>query len=249
MDLIKAKLFLEKINREMSRMQADQDQIAPIDIDILKSYVRDLYDACSSQSTNVAPSQPRITPSGPKTIEVKEEKVPEPVRFTPERTVVAPKPISKPELVARPIVETQPTPPPVKLEPQPPPERIQEIIEQPKPPPVAVAQKPVTVSKKLAALFHLPEAKELSEKLARAPISDLRKHITLNDRLQWPKALFGGEMQAFDGALDQLNGMASFEEAKQYLIDQFAEKHNWAHDETEDIATAFILLVGRRFGV
>lgn len=267
MDLVKAKLFIEKINREMQRMQADPDNIARIDIDIFKNYVRELYETClddaaSAQPVTVAPKVIRQAVSGPKTIEVKEEsKASEPIRFSPERVVVAPQSVAQPEPVKKETPKVE-APKPEAPKPQPTEPLIHEPImpvQQPvvvfdvskHEPPAPSAQPtpvaPVTASKKVLGLFDLPEAKELSQKLARSPISDLKGYITLNDRLQWPKMLFGGEMAAFDRAIDQLNQFSHFDEAKSYLINNFAEKNAWADDAKIDIAHQFIILVSRRY--
>ena len=45
MDLLKAKIYLDKLNREFARMLKDPDNIPRIDVDITQSYIRELYDA------------------------------------------------------------------------------------------------------------------------------------------------------------------------------------------------------------
>jgi hypothetical protein len=266
MDFNKAKLFLDKINREMSRMQTDQGQVAQIDVDILKSYIRDLYDVCLDESKlqqNVQQTRTYAQPTGPKTIAVTEEpKRAEPVRFTPERTPLAPpKPApeaAKPEPViaqpqqrverVEPVVAPAPRPEPVVAapKPEPAPQSVREVVEaEPAPAP---SQRSGSASRKVLALFNLPEAKEISEKLARSPLADIKKGITLNDRLQWPSMLFGGDTAAFDAALNQINSLSSYDEAKDYLIEHFAERFDWANEHKDEVSLAFILLVGRRFG-
>jgi len=48
MDLLKTKIFLDKLNREFARLSKDPENIVRIDVDIMASYVRDLYDALLS---------------------------------------------------------------------------------------------------------------------------------------------------------------------------------------------------------
>lgn len=250
MDFIKAQLFLDKINREMSRMQASPTQVAQIDIDILKNYIRELYDVCNddSKTHQFAPRQEKqVAPAGPKTLPVTEDvKRPEPVRFSPERAPIMVKPTPV-EVIPGPVKVPQPTPEPVKpvvvevqaVEPEP----------TPAPPPVQAAPKSTgVVSKKVAALFVLPEAKEISERLSRSPLTDIKKGMTLNDRLQLPSALFGGDQGAFDEAIDRVNRAASFEDAKDYL-QGIAEKNDWSHASKEHVAQSFVVLVGRRFSL
>ena len=68
MDLQKTKIYLDKLNREFARMDKDPDNIMRIDMDIMASYVRELYDAILSpdpghaakhESTLRKPSLPR----------------------------------------------------------------------------------------------------------------------------------------------------------------------------------------------
>ena len=58
MDLQKAKIFLEKINREFTLMQRDPETISSIDVDILRQYIRDFYDAVLSEKTSVLVNTP-----------------------------------------------------------------------------------------------------------------------------------------------------------------------------------------------
>ncbi len=245
MDFNKAQLFLDKITREFNRMKADPTEVAQIDVDVLKNYIRELYDTCLDTNT---PQQPPLqvrpqkvaTGSGPKTIAVHEEpKKVEPVRFTPERVTLTPKP-------AEPVKEVEP-PAPVIVRKEEPPAPV--IVEPPTPAatPAPQSKASATVSRKVAALFDLPEAKEISEKLARAPISDVKKAMTLNDRLQWLKVLFGGDVAAFDAAIERVNQSPNYEAASAFLIEHFAERYDWANAQKQDVAHAFILLVGRRF--
>ena len=50
MDFQKAKIYLDKLNREFTRMSKDQENTIRIDVDIMASYIRELYDAILSES-------------------------------------------------------------------------------------------------------------------------------------------------------------------------------------------------------
>ena len=54
MDLQKTKIYLDKLNREFARMAKDPENIVRLDVDIMASYIRELYDALYSAD------QPRI---------------------------------------------------------------------------------------------------------------------------------------------------------------------------------------------
>ena len=55
MDLLKTKVYLDKLNREFIRLGKDPENIARIDIDIMASYVRELYDAILSDAHTTTP--------------------------------------------------------------------------------------------------------------------------------------------------------------------------------------------------
>jgi hypothetical protein len=265
MDFQKAQLFLDKINREMSRMQSAPNQIAQIDIDLFKNYIRELYDVCTDDAkphTFPQRTERVATVSGPKTISVTEEesKKAEPIKFTPERAVVAPaqpqppKPAVTVAAAPTPIVEAikapiEPSKPVERIleKPTPPPTPVEEVVYTPAPAPQPAPARSMTASRKVQALFNLPEAKEISEKLARSPLTDIKKGMNLNDRLQWPTALFGGDQGLFEQAVERVNIASSFEDAAAFLAD-IAEQNDWANSHKDDVAHSFILLVGRRFG-
>ncbi|MBU6341312.1 MAG: hypothetical protein KGS48_07460, partial [Bacteroidetes bacterium] len=60
MDLLKSKIYIDKLNREFTRMSKDPENIARIDVDIMLSYVRELYDALLSDAapTTALPKEP-----------------------------------------------------------------------------------------------------------------------------------------------------------------------------------------------
>jgi hypothetical protein len=267
MDFNQAQHYLDKINGAMMRLKSAHDQIAQIDIDILKTDIRGLYEACGNQlSQQPTPTRTEkvATLAGPKTIQVQEEPVREakkvePMHFSPERVPVqaAPVPLEikavRPEPVAQPTVQPvaqtiarmpEPVVPPVVVE------RAPVVVETPKEPLPPAKNNPSSAqaSRAVLALFNLPEAKEVSERLARSPIQDVTKGISLNDKLHWPKALFDNDKGVFDHTLEQINRCANFEEAKAILVD-IAVRNDWANEHKDDTAHAFILHTARRFGM
>ena len=228
MDFQKSKIYLDKLNREFARMNKDQENTVRIDVDIMASYIRELYDAILSDSdAYVAPKVEHA-----------------PVRHTHRPQVVAPAvEIAPPP----PVVAYVPPPPP------PPPAREEPPAPPPPPPPPVEVPRPVQVSPAAAAptglevLFEEKQAKELAEKLAETPIADLKKAIPLNDRLLYTRELFAGDGKAFEDALASLNSFGNFEEARDYLVQYCAVYYTWTDKKRLDTAKAFVKLVRRRY--
>jgi hypothetical protein len=79
------------------------------------------------------------------------------------------------------------------------------------------------------------------EETLLAPIADLSKGIGLNDKFLFAKELFDGKAQHFEKTIIRINSMKSFEEASQYIKDNFSWKEN------SSVVKHFITLVRRRF--
>lgn len=249
MDLLKAKIYLDKINREFARMGKDPDNIARIDVDIMMSYVREFYDAFLEEKTGPAMTAPVPKSETP----VANRPVAAPPAETP-----APKPAEPPPAPPAPA-----PPPPVVVEPPPvvivrPPEAPPPVVEE-KPsiasaPPAAEPNRPsvahhghLQVPPEAEALFEQKQAKELSEKLSELPIADLRKAIALNDRLLLTRELFGGDSQAFDTTIGTVNSFSSFDQARHYLLENCVMRYQWTEKKHLETAKNFIKLVRRRF--
>lgn len=268
MDLQKAKIFLDKINREFGVMQRDPENISTIDVDILRQYIRDFYDAVLSEKTTVLTHSPAPQPAR-QAAESPAPKSNRPIGFNPERNVPKPAPIYEEEKryadQPKPMVEEVIRPaeqpvfeveapaarapePPVRQ--APPPEPVYqptiEKITEPAPPPTPKAPS-VEVSSEMLALFEFKAAKELSDKLSELPIADLKKALSLNDRLLMTRELFGGDGKMLEATISTLNSLGSFEEAKSYLIQFCAERYSWAEKVRIEHARTFIKLVRRRF--
>jgi len=242
MDLLKTKIYLDKLNREFARLSKDPDNIGRIDVDIVASYVRQLYDAVLSDAT-------AATPAG------------RPETAAPTRRPAAPRPPQMEAPAPRPAIPMPPPPPPMVVpepvrEPPPPtaaqPPRVMEEKPAPAAPsePEVVYIKTPTVpafSAEAEALFEEKQARELSEKLSELPIADLKKAIALNDRLLLTRELFAGDGQAFDAALTALNGYTQFADAKTYLLDHCVVRQGWLDKKRVETAKNFIKLVRRRY--
>lgn len=237
MDFQKVKIYLDKLNREFARMSKDPENLIRIDVDIMASYIRELYDATLTESNTY------ITPKA-EPVHV--------VRHHPRTVQVEPP------------VEVAPAPPPqpvqAEIPPPAPPPPAREEPPAPAPPPPAPAPLPMVEESKpapfrpnvpmpggLEILFEEKQAKELSEKLADAAIPDLKKAIALNDRLLYTSELFAGDGKAFESALAALNSLGHFEEARDYIVVNCAVQFTWTDKKRLDIAKNFVKLVRRRY--
>lgn len=237
MDFQKIKVYLDKLNREFARMSKDPENVARIDRDILTSYIRELYDAAlSEENSSERMEQPRKAPA-PKMVEPVAPPVPPPAPPAPPPPppVVAPAPV---------VVVEAPAPPPpapeVKPAPAPPPP-------EPAPEPVKPARVAQPHAGEFEVLFEEKQAKELSEKLSDLPVADLKKAIALNDRLLLTRELFAGDGQAFESAIQQLNALNDFADAKSYLIENCVVRFGWMDKKRIEEAKNFIKLVRRRY--
>jgi len=225
MNLTKAKILLDKINRLYKSMSLDEDNVATIEKDLMRDYVKQLYDAFLQEETaSSVPVRPKRVVSKPA---YTPPPAPAPVVVRKKATVITP-----------------PPPPPVVIE--------EEVVES-TPPPVATPQPrrvtPTTVvDPEHAELFEVStNAKELSEKLGQTRIRDLNNAMGLNERIFTVNELFGADNSLYRNVIRDLNNLNSFEEAKAYLSTNIAEKFNWTHKSKRNKAKIFIKLVRRRY--
>ena len=201
----------------------------------MKSYVSQLYEIFLVEDGSTATPAPKPKPKPaptPKPEPKVEAKPAPPVVEKPE----PPKPAPAPEPV--PVIP-EPTPAAVELEVTPTP--------PPPPPPPPKPKVSVSVDPDLEEVFNLPEATDFAEKLSQAPVKDLTKAFSINDRLLTVKELFGGDDGLFNDTLKTLNSFGSFDEAKKYLATSIASKNKWASKSKKGKARTFIKTVKRRY--
>jgi hypothetical protein len=170
-----------------------------------------------------------------------------------ERVVVPPPPVvvERPAPVVEYIIRNEPV---VVAQPQPAPApKVEEIkpIPQtvfPEPPRPKAAVKPLVkpANERVdqSELFEEKMSKELSDKLGETAIDDIKKGMTLNDRILFMRDLFLGKQEEFDAAVYALNNAGSFDAARRELS-ELAFKFDWASKEKQ--AKPFIRLVRRRY--
>ena len=252
MDFQKTKLLLDKVNALYKSMSADPNQVAVIERDLMRNYLRQLYEQFMEESpsslatpTPPAPSIPVVPP-------------PPPVPPTPEPAleVIKSKPAPPPPPPPAPPAEPAPTYTPPRIIEVP--DSVKEINEEVQevfnpridrePEPIYQAPpQPMPGGDDMEELFSTSEAKELSEKLSELPISDLTKAMGLNERIFTINELFGGDQQLFNNTMSRLNQFSSFSEASRYLAQEVAGKQNWTKKSKKKKAKEFIKLVKRRY--
>ncbi len=226
----KAQKLLKKIN---ALLEGQDNKLEAIERDLLLSYLRQLYEMVRSAEVEeqAEPPEQKATPKPTK------------AQAAPEKTTPPPREKTPPKPKPTPQQETAPTP---KAKPKPKPQP------QEKPQPKTTAQSPAKQpeltfpSEELEQLFELPVAKELSEKLSTLPIRDLNKAMGLNEKIFTIKELFGDDQELFNETLNQLNGLSSFAEAKQLLVN-LAQRFSWTDKARKKKAKNFIKLVSRRY--
>lgn len=256
MNLPQTKILLEKIITLYKTLSTDENNISPIERDLMKSYVRQLYEAVidaqptpsvsTANKATQATAPPKteapkatLPPSPPPVQQPIVVEQPKPVYEQPKPVYEAPQPVyeaHKPVYEAPKVVETP------RYTPPPPP------VEQPKPTPAAYTPHYTPhIPAEVEALFEDVAGKELSDKLANTPIADLTKAFGFNDRLLTQNELFGGNKAVADEVIKDLNNMSGFESAKGFLL-SLATKYNWAaNEDRKKQAKTFIKLVRRRF--
>lgn len=244
MDLSQIEKKLSKINTLFDAVKAD-GSISAIERDLLLDYTRGFYE--SLLATNNAQTPTKAGAVAPK-----------PVHQPVVEHITAP--IATTRVEATPVLIVPPAPEPVAVvEPPrpiytPEPDAIAEVREStPVVAPVVQqyvatpqVESTIAISSAIKQLFVPSTGKELSERLAQSPITDLLKAMGLNDRLMMAIELFEGDDVLFGSTCSAINGLTSYDDAVKMLL-PVAQSNKWDHEEREEKAQAFIRLVQRKF--
>lgn len=111
---------------------------------------------------------------------------------------------------------------------------------------VATAVKPAA-TKKVSGLFDFEIGKEISDKLGTTKIADISTSMGINERVSTIVDLFGGNKEAFENTMKNLNGLSSYDEAKAYLSENVVDKYNWSEGEKPSKVKKLMKLVYRRY--
>jgi hypothetical protein len=244
MNLKEAKIMLEKINRLYDSMVLDS-KIDPYEQELMLSYIKKLYVAFSSNGEQMTiQNQTRISESPAPFDQNPEPKIIKRVVADPPKVVVTPPPAFEPEEITSPVIEEEVKPMP-KPQAKPSPIPAPTPAPAPKPTPTPPAA-PVVMDAEVVELFEDTEGKELSDRLAALPIHDLNKAMGLNEKILTVNELFNKDQQAFTTAMQAMNTLANFEEAKKHLI-ECAQKFGWTNPDKMKKAQVFIKMVRRRY--
>jgi len=253
MNLNKAQLLLEKINRLYKSMSLDAENVAAIEKDLMRDYVKQLYAAFLEENIT-QPYKVKETAYTPRVAYTAPEEVQTPPAVRPRREerIIAP----PPQVTERREERTTILPPPVTERIiAPPPTVVEEVVantpppvyHQPKVTAVPQSSRPQVPNNDYEQLFQQENSNELSHKLSTLPISDLNKAMGINERIFTINELFRGDSTAFKKTIATLNQLPSFREAKNYLAENVVTEFDWTNKLRKNKAKNFIKLVNRRY--
>ncbi|MCB0660258.1 MAG: hypothetical protein KDC04_04945 [Saprospiraceae bacterium] len=217
--------FNKKLKKviNISETLQPSESLSALEKDLLLSYLRDLYEIVQDVDT----SAPTVRSSKIETPQIVQ--APKAEIVVPETAPQTSSPVE--------VVRNEPSPAP----------KVVEVA----PTPEVKSTPSVTVQHQ--SLAHLDELftdeaiTDLSDKLASTHIPDLRKAMSINERLFTQNEQFGNDGTLMSNALEKLNAMSSFDEAKHYLIDQLVVPQNWLTENKIKKAATFIKMVKRHF--
>ncbi len=217
MQISKIERSLNKISSMVELLKMD-GKLSNIEKDLLKDYVRKLYDQISEEGDTEdiqVEKQTYKTSESPKT-----------------------KPAIK-EVETQPLVVEKAEIIPI--------DSIVEQSKKAEDDKERVSEVSVKGSSKFDELFLVDEVTDLSGRLSMTKIDDINKAIGINERMFTIRELFDGDNSKYDQTIKALNGKSDFNEAKSYLSNEVITKFDWNSDEKIKKAQYFIKIVRRLF--
>ena len=250
---------------DLNSQFAKAERLTELDIDLLRRYTVDLYDAMHQLTPGqtqppvvTVPPTPKVQPvvqeekkEVPPTIVANEPKAEStPLPEKQEIPVVEePQPV-EPVVVEEPIaVETPDEPEPQVEEPvaETAPQPVDEVEETPTPtPPPApkAAEEEETKETSLNDLLQKTEGNDLVSKLQQTPIHDLKKAISINKKFEFINQLFKGDHEAYTKSVHYINGLSTGNEATSFF-NSLRKQYVW--NDEDKLFLEFADLVRRRF--
>jgi hypothetical protein len=148
-------------------------------------------------------------------------------------------------------IENRYVPPVVKLEPAEQPfeiERATKVVEENKSKtyePISLNDMHLGATKTLNEKIIKDEIRSLSDNHSKGKITSIRTAISLNQRFLFINNLFGGNVQAFTSALDEMEASDSFSMAKEKMLKKYLPQYKW--DILSPEAEEFFDILRRRF--
>ncbi len=219
MDFTKANILLDKINHLFHSMKMDAQHISSIEMDLMKSYVRQFYEELHPPSLNHAVNLPPAPVQ-----EVKIETPPAPTPAPPFAQVFQEKPKPAPDFPTSVPVEQPPlsSAPPAEEDPETP--DYDNLFGQ-----------------------ENSKSKELIDHLGESPIDDLKNAFSINDKIWYINELFNKNNEAFEDAIWKLNNLRNFEEAKKFILGELVRQYNWEDKNKLRAAKKFNKIIKRRY--
>jgi hypothetical protein len=265
---------LAKINHYFAVVQKHPEGVRRLDLDTLLEHTRRFYDALQSVPLSkggivitmnehevapepavpaaVVPKKTEPKPAEPAATQPEPKLAPKPA----EPVVPIPMPPPVPEPVEtqpihqiEPMVQVQPTDPPAPAKPD------ESTVAANDPAQTVKDTRPVTVRTPMSApldpefeeLFAVEPVADLGGRLAQTSIPDLRRAISINDKLQYIRSLFHDDSRAFDSAIDALNQMSDLLSAKHFIQANLLLPYAWMEEEKRSVLKSFVRLLHRRY--
>ena len=135
------------------------------------------------------------------------------------------------------IVEKSKQAEPIQAKENPEKQVIMDLFASELPPPVPAARNKAATQKNLEVI-------KSSSNSLKKPIKDLKAAIGINEKFQFINELFNGNMQEYNIAVNQLDGLENYNEASTY-VNSLQEIYRWKNEGP--IVANFLNLIERRY--
>jgi len=220
--------LLEVIIEQSEVISGYNKQIPQIEIDIILSNIRELYEKYRSleklnkNSHNISESEKVEKPKTETIIKpiIKESVISEPETIAPTKNLEEIKQVEEKVAVIEENIETEENPPQKKSK-----------IKKPS---VDLFSAHATIADKFKddkkslneKLSSSQTDKSIAAKLQKNPIKDLKTVIGINEKFKFINELFEGNLQKYNDGIAKLNNFSSFEEADKFLL-ILKEEFSW----------------------
>lgn len=236
MKIDKVKKQLKKINSLFDNIEED-GQISSIERDLLKSYIRDLYekvalndDAKPEKAVVEKKVKSELKRNKTITQSIFEEEIEPAVHMDSIEQVVEREMTSLAN--GRPSIEIEAV---IDMD-----EKNEEVA-------VIVETVSEEDKEKIELLFQEDSSGDLSSRLGKLPIKDLSQALGLNDKILTINELFQGDGGQYQTTIQALNNLSTFADARVYLEKNIIFPNNWLENDKLKKAARFIRVIQRRY--
>ncbi|MDK2909482.1 MAG: hypothetical protein PWR20_1049 [Bacteroidales bacterium] len=197
------------LQEQMDMMLANEGNLSRIEFDLLLGNLRNIYDKVYwLQKTVLEPPKAETPPTSEKPIP--------PFRLKFEGRSIPSHPEEKPKEPVAEKPKTSPIPPPKP--------RTGDLFSE-TPPTLAEKLQPEKPSV-IDRISSQVEDKSVASNLMHKPLADIKAAIGINEKFLFINELFGGSMQEYTQAIQELNQARSLEEALE-LFENYAARYKW----------------------